>query len=93
MHTPQKLEEETLPGYSAADFYPIRFGEILHSKYQILGKLGYGANSTVWLSRDLQYMLSQRDLVLGLSQTNCSIDQIAMLLLKSTFVLAVKQMK
>ncbi|MCJ1256343.1 hypothetical protein MMC24_004164 [Lignoscripta atroalba] len=54
MTSAQKLEEENLPGYSAIDFYPIRIGEILDSKYQILGKLGYGANATVWLSKNLQ---------------------------------------
>ena len=67
MQTPQKLEEERLPGYSAANFYPVRIGEVLHSKYQVLGKLGYGVNSTVWLSRDLRYVLSQQDPVLEVS--------------------------
>jgi len=44
------LEEENLPGYSAADFYPVRIGEEFNLKYKILGKLGYGSNSTIWLS-------------------------------------------
>lgn len=48
------LEEEGLPHYNAADWYPVFIGEIFLSRYQVLGKLGFGLNSTVWLSRDLQ---------------------------------------
>ncbi|KAF2215924.1 hypothetical protein CERZMDRAFT_109760 [Cercospora zeae-maydis SCOH1-5] len=39
--------------YSAEAYCPIRIGETLQSRYQIVGKLGYGAHSTAWLSRDL----------------------------------------
>ncbi|KAJ6785785.1 hypothetical protein PWT90_03043 [Aphanocladium album] len=48
-----KIEEETLPGYVAARYYPTRIGEIFQDQYQVVGKLGYGATSTVWLARDL----------------------------------------
>ncbi|KAJ9649451.1 hypothetical protein H2199_000226 [Coniosporium tulheliwenetii] len=48
------VEEETLPGYDPAEFYPVHIGQILHQKYQVLGKLGFGANSTVWLCRDFR---------------------------------------
>lgn len=48
------LEEERLPHYNAADWYPVFIGEVFLSRYQVLGKLGFGLNSTVWLSRDLQ---------------------------------------
>jgi hypothetical protein len=44
-----KLEEEELPGYSPENFYPVKIGEVLRSKYQVLGKLGYGGHPTVWL--------------------------------------------
>jgi hypothetical protein len=46
------LEEETLPGYDPDDFYPVRLGDLLASRYRVIGKLGYGANSTVWFCRD-----------------------------------------
>ncbi|GME41392.1 kinase-like protein [Neofusicoccum parvum] len=49
----QKVEEETLPDYIATRYYPVRIGEILRSRYQVVGKLGFGATSTVWLARDL----------------------------------------
>ncbi|KAJ5723664.1 hypothetical protein N7488_001699 [Penicillium malachiteum] len=51
----QKIEEETIPGYVAARYYPTRIGEILQSRYQVVGKLGFGTSSTVWLARDMDY--------------------------------------
>lgn len=50
-----KIEEETLGGYLPERFYPVRIGEAFNSRYQVIGKLGYGATSTVWLARDLMY--------------------------------------
>jgi hypothetical protein len=50
----EKIEEETLPWYSQERFYPVKIGEIFQSRYQVVGKLGFGAYSTVWLCRDLQ---------------------------------------
>ncbi|OGM47773.1 protein kinase [Aspergillus bombycis] len=50
----EKLEEETLPWYSPNDFYSVKIGEVFQSRYQVIGKLGYGGYSTVWLCRDLQ---------------------------------------
>lgn len=48
------IEEETLPGYVASRYYPARLGEVLQERYQLVGKLGFGASSTVWLARDLR---------------------------------------
>ncbi|KAI0003443.1 kinase-like domain-containing protein [Xylariaceae sp. FL0662B] len=50
-----KIEEETIPGYIASRYYPIHIGEILRDRYQVVGKLGFGATSTVWLARDLSH--------------------------------------
>ncbi|KAK7577697.1 hypothetical protein V3481_016239 [Fusarium oxysporum f. sp. vasinfectum] len=47
------VEEEKTPDYSPERFYPIRLGQLLNGRYQVATKLGYGANSTVWLARDL----------------------------------------
>ncbi|KAL9597305.1 MAG: hypothetical protein Q9219_005229 [cf. Caloplaca sp. 3 TL-2023] len=49
----QKLEEENWEWYRPGLFYPVRIGEIFQSRYQVLGKLGYGSRSTAWLCRDL----------------------------------------
>ncbi|KFY47801.1 hypothetical protein V495_01801, partial [Pseudogymnoascus sp. VKM F-4514 (FW-929)] len=47
----KKVEEEH---FGIERYYPARIGDILSSRYQIVGKLGFGNSSTVWLSRDLQ---------------------------------------
>ncbi|CAK3877905.1 kinase [Lecanosticta acicola] len=49
----EKVEEEDWDWYSAEAYYPVRIGDTFQSRYQIVGKLGYGAHSTAWLSRDL----------------------------------------
>ena len=59
------LEEESLPWYTEESFYPVRIGEVFKSKYQVIGKLGYGSVSTAWLCRDLEYVIqcsARRDL-------------------------------
>lgn len=48
------LEEEMYPWYKPKEWYPVRIGEIFQSKYQVVGKLGFGSVSTVWLCRDLE---------------------------------------
>ncbi|KPM34438.1 hypothetical protein AK830_g12138 [Neonectria ditissima] len=50
----QRVEEERLPFYKREDYYPMRIGEVLQDRYQVVAKLGYGTGSTVWLSRDLR---------------------------------------
>ncbi|KAL6307087.1 CMGC/SRPK protein kinase [Sparassis latifolia] len=47
------VEEETWERYRPDEFYPVRIGEVFKSKYQVVGKLGYGGYATVWLCRDL----------------------------------------
>lgn len=48
------VEEETVSGYNPKNYYPVKLGEILYERYKIIGKLGFGSASTVWLCRDLQ---------------------------------------
>ncbi|KAL4745928.1 kinase-like domain-containing protein [Aspergillus terricola var. indicus] len=45
---------KTLPHYKAAHYYPVRIGDVYHARYEVAGKLGYGAYSTSWLCQDLQ---------------------------------------
>ena len=52
INSPSLIEEETLPFYRPEHFYPVYIGDLLNSRYKVLGKLGYGAYSTVWLCRD-----------------------------------------
>lgn len=49
-----KVEEEKLAWYSHDNFCPVKIGDVFQSKYQVVGKLGYGGYSTVWLCRDLE---------------------------------------
>lgn len=49
-----KIEEERMPAYERNFYYPVRLGDVYHSRYQVLSKLGFGANSTVWFCRDLR---------------------------------------
>lgn len=48
------IEEETLPYYKPEQYYPVNIGDVYNARYQIAGKLGYGAYSTNWLCQDLQ---------------------------------------
>lgn len=50
------IEEETIPGYVASRYYPTQIGETIQGRYQVVGKLGFGASSTVWLARDMEYV-------------------------------------
>ena len=54
LKTTEKIEEERPPWYTPDRFYPVRIGEVLNSRYRVVGKLGFGAYSTVWLCRDLR---------------------------------------
>jgi len=53
--TDKPFEEERLPDYEVEQFYPVNIGDTIKSRYHVIGKLGYGANSTVWFCRDLSY--------------------------------------
>ncbi|KAJ5717692.1 hypothetical protein N7488_003338 [Penicillium malachiteum] len=45
-------EVERLEGYRPGGYHPTMIGELLHDRYQIVDKLGFGGYSTVWLARD-----------------------------------------
>ncbi|KAK0326711.1 hypothetical protein LTR54_002322 [Friedmanniomyces endolithicus] len=70
------IEEETLPQYDPEEFYPVRIGQTLDSRYNVIGKLGYGANSTVWFCRDLntaQYVATKVYTRTPPGGTNCAL--------------------
>lgn len=48
----QILEEERFEEFKKGKYCPINIGDILASKYQVVGKLGFGTTSTVWLARE-----------------------------------------
>lgn len=50
----QKIEEEAHDAISKGRYYPVRIGDTINNKYQVLGKLGYGLGSTVWLANEFR---------------------------------------
>ncbi|KAJ5513879.1 hypothetical protein N7463_003431 [Penicillium fimorum] len=48
------LEEERFAEFKKGHYYAVNIGDVLVSKYQVVGKLGFGTTSTVWLARDLE---------------------------------------
>ncbi|KAJ5736092.1 uncharacterized protein N7483_001217 [Penicillium malachiteum] len=52
------LEEERFEQFKQGQYYPANIGEVLTSKYQVIGKLGFGTISTVWLARDLEELMA-----------------------------------
>ncbi|KAK4133834.1 CMGC protein kinase [Trichocladium antarcticum] len=47
------VEEEQFDAFKTGQYYPVKIGDVYHRKYQVLGKLGFGTTSTVWLARNL----------------------------------------
>ncbi|KJK67857.1 Eukaryotic elongation factor 5A hypusine DNA-binding OB fold [Aspergillus parasiticus SU-1] len=43
---------ESLEKYKPGGYHPIMIGDMLHGRYHIVDKLGFGGYSTVWLARD-----------------------------------------
>ena len=48
------IEEEKVRGYKVEHYYPVNIGEVFQDRHKVIGKLGYGSASTVWLCHDLQ---------------------------------------
>ncbi|PYI29535.1 kinase domain protein [Aspergillus indologenus CBS 114.80] len=48
------LEEERFEHFRCGAYYPANIGDVLKAKYQVIGKLGFGTTSAVWLARDLE---------------------------------------
>lgn len=48
------LDEERFEHFKKGQYCPANIGYALSTKYQIIGKLGFGTTSTVWLARDLE---------------------------------------
>ncbi|PYH46969.1 uncharacterized protein BP01DRAFT_381394 [Aspergillus saccharolyticus JOP 1030-1] len=44
-----------MPNYVASRDYPARIEDIVKEQYRMIGKLGFGASSIVWLAREMNY--------------------------------------
>lgn len=43
---------ESLDRYRPGGYHPVMIGDVLHRRYRIVDKLGFGGYSTIWLARD-----------------------------------------
>lgn len=43
-----------MANYRKGGFHPLHIDDVLHSRYRVVNKLGYGAYATVWLVDDLK---------------------------------------
>ncbi|KAJ0425683.1 kinase domain protein [Aspergillus carlsbadensis] len=64
-------EENHAPKYDPRKYYPARIGETRNRRYRLLSKLGWGANSTVWLAKDMSRWAWQSPRYVTLKITNC----------------------
>jgi hypothetical protein len=46
---------EKLESYRAGGYHTITIGDRIHSRYQVVQKLGHGTYSTIWLARDQKH--------------------------------------
>lgn len=53
--TDQRIGEEAHDAISKGRYYPVRIGDVVQDRYQIVGKLGFGVGSTVWLANDFHH--------------------------------------
>lgn len=47
-----RMAQESLEEYKAGGYHPVKIGDQFQSRYSIIGKLGWGMYSTVWLALD-----------------------------------------
>ncbi|GES59032.1 protein kinase [Aspergillus terreus] len=64
------VDEELCPSYDSANFYPAKPGEVLAEKFQLLAKIGWGSQSTVWLARDISRLKWQSEHTVALKIIN-----------------------
>ncbi|KAL4894936.1 kinase-like domain-containing protein [Aspergillus ambiguus] len=66
----EPVDEELCPGYNSASFYPANPGEVLAERFQLLVKIGWGSQSTVWLARDISRLRWQSERTVALKIIN-----------------------
>ncbi|KGO70658.1 hypothetical protein PITC_055490 [Penicillium italicum] len=66
------VDEEGCVDYNSANFYPAKPGEVLAKKFQLIVKIGWGTQSTVWLARDISRLKWQSEKIVTLKIINCN---------------------
>lgn len=67
---------ESLWRYTSGGYHPVMIGDVLHKRYEVLDKLGYGGWSTTWLVRDTQL---ERNVALKIGISDSSRHETAIL--------------
>ncbi|KAJ5700873.1 hypothetical protein N7493_011919 [Penicillium malachiteum] len=67
------IDEEKIPRYNSDVFYPAKQGQVLGDKYQLVLKVGFGRNSTVWFARDLNRFERQPESVVAMKIINSNL--------------------
>lgn len=67
---------ESLNSYMPGGYHPVMIDQILHNRYRIIDKLGYGGYSTVWLTLDQH---NNRFVALKVCMADSSHDEIKVL--------------
>lgn len=69
------FSEEDLLQYCEGGYHPVSLGDMFGDRYEVVRKLGFGQNATVWLALDRRYLfysLGGMDSLSNLSQTQPS---------------------
>ena len=48
------IDAESIWGYACGSYHPVMISDLLHGRYRVVDKLGFGTFSTVWLCHDVQ---------------------------------------
>ncbi|KAJ5720561.1 uncharacterized protein N7483_008495 [Penicillium malachiteum] len=64
------IDEEKFPGYDSGAYYPAKQGELLADKFQLVLKVGFGTQSTVWFARDISRLKWQAENIVALKIIN-----------------------
>ena len=59
------LEQDQHPNYNPKKYYPAHIGETVSDRYNIISKLGWGVNSTVWLAKDTRRLVCLHSLIVA----------------------------
>ncbi|PYH71785.1 kinase-like protein [Aspergillus vadensis CBS 113365] len=68
------LDEERYDEFKKGQYYPVDIGDVFASKYQVVGKLGFGVTSTAWLARDLEHGPSHKSSHPGYAHVRTALD-------------------
>ncbi|KAJ5627156.1 hypothetical protein N7528_004583, partial [Penicillium herquei] len=69
----ERIDEEKIPRYNPWVYYPAKQGQVLGDKYQLVLKIGFGRNSTVWFARDLNRFEQQPESIVAIKITNLNL--------------------